>query len=266
LEDINVIKNKFALVLLCLINLIIGLGPADAATDLDVTILPEHIQMGANYNGQQISVAGRIPSDAAALIRVTGEEEHYKLKQKGRALGVLWMNLDSVEISGVPGVFLLYLPEQSDALRPNGHPVWQTLGLGLEGVRKQAHIIAKDANKEALFDEFVKLKQKSRLYGVAADAVHYGSDDGQMKSFNVILEMPSALPQGKYRIEVFAIKNGAIQASVTREIDAAEVGMPAWIASLAFNHGTLYGVFAVLVAVIAGLATGIMFKGGKGAH
>ena len=49
-------------------------------------------------------------------------------------------------------------------------------------------------------------------------------------------------------------------------IDVREVGMPAWISSLAFNHGALYGILAVLVAVVAGLGTGILFKGGKGAH
>ena len=47
------------------------------------------------------------------------------------------------------------------------------------------------------------------------------------------------------------------------EIEAKKVGMPAFITSFAFNHGTLYGVLAVLVAIIAGLVTGVIFKGEK---
>ena len=65
---------------------------------------------------------------------------------------------------------------------------------------------------------------------------------------------------------MFTVEGGAITGTARREIDAREVGMPAWISALAFNHGTLYGVLAVLVAIIAGLVTGIIFKGEKGAH
>jgi hypothetical protein len=38
------------------------------------------------------------------------------------------------------------------------------------------------------------------------------------------------------------------------------------MSSMAFNHGTLYGIVAVMVAILAGLLTGVVFKGGKGAH
>ena len=87
-----------------------------------------------------------------------------------------------------------------------------------------------------------------------------------MKSFNALLTLPAALPPGTYDIEVFTIKNGIIDEPVVKTIDAREVGTPAWISKLAYNHGILYGVLAVLVAVMAGLLTGVLFKGAKGAH
>lgn len=256
------IKKSFAIVLLCLA---VGLGSADAATDLSVTVLPEQISIGAAYNGARLSVAGEIPSDASALVRITGEQEHYTLKQKGRALGVLWMNLDSVTISNLPSVFILYLPREAVAGN-NARPAWQTLGLGLEGLRKQADIVARDDDKVGLFDEFVKLKKKAGLYGVVVDAVRYGAAAGPVKSFEAVLRLPAALPQGRYQIQVFAVTNGVVEATAERTIDAVEVGMPAWISAMAFNHGAIYGVLAVLVAIVAGLLTGILFKGEKGAH
>ena len=53
----------------------------------DVIVAPEHIQIGAGYDGEQISIEGIIAADADAYIRVTGQPEHVKLKQKGKALG-----------------------------------------------------------------------------------------------------------------------------------------------------------------------------------
>jgi len=261
-----VIKKILAISTISMACLVGRLHAADASTALGVTMQPKHILIGAAYNGMQISVAGKIPSDAAAFIRLTGKLEHNRLKQKGRALGLLWMNLDSVEISKVPNVFLLYLPPGAGDASQTGQPTWRKLGIGLEGLRRQVDIVAHDANKGALFDEFVKLKEKSGLYGMVENAIHYEQNDGAMKTFNATLALPASLPQGTYRFELMAIKDGAVEGSVVRNIVAREVGMPAWISRLAFDHGTLYGVLAVLVAVVAGLFTGIMFKGEKGAH
>ena len=74
------------------------------------------------------------------------------------------------------------------------------------------------------------------------------------------------MPQGVFKIEVFAIRDDAILATGTQEMKVAEVGLPAMMSSMAFNHGTLYGIVAVMVAILAGLLTGVVFKGGKGAH
>jgi uncharacterized protein (TIGR02186 family) len=255
-------KTIATMIMLCMAGLGLNLNAAQAAVDLGVTLTPAQVLMGANYNGQQISISGRVPSGASALIRVTGPPEDRRLKQKGRALGLLWMNMDSVEISKVPDVFLLYLPPEAR----DQQTAWTALGIGLEGVRDQAEIVTSDPDKAAIFNEFVKLKQKSGLYGVVDNAVLYGADDGRMKPFSATLALPAALPQGKYQIEVLAIENGTIDASTVKQIDAHEIGMPALVSKLAFDHGTLYGILAVLVAIIAGLGTGLLFKDKGGAH
>ena len=257
-------RKIIVMAILCLLCLAPKLPAIDASTALNVTVQPEHILIGAGYNGKHVSITGRIPSGAESLIRVMSKPEHYKLKQKGRAIGFLWMNLGSVEISKVPGVFLLYLSggdqKQTDQLSR------QELDLGLEGLRKQADIVANDSDMDILFDEYVKLKEKSGLYDVVDNAINYGPDEAGMKTFNALLTLPAALPPGSYDIEVFTIIDGVIDEPVVKKIDAREVGTPAWISNLAYNHGVLYGVLAVLVAVIAGLLTGTLFKGAKGAH
>ena len=259
-------KTAFFFFICCLVGLAGNLYGAEGPAGLDFIVHPQHISINAGFNGGQVSVSGKIPSKADALVRLTGEPEHSKLKQKGRALGLLWMNLDSVEIANVPDVFLLCLPQKADGSPGLDQSVFRSLNLGLEGLRRQAEIIGGGSDKGALFDEFVKLKQTSGRYGVLDNTVHYEQNSGKMKSFVAKLPLPSTLPQGAYQLEVYVIEDGAVTASATREIDAGEVGMPFWISKLAFDHGTLYGILAVVVAVFAGLLTGILFKGEKGAH
>lgn len=260
------IRKSLAVIIFCLAGMTWALGLANAATDVMVNVDPETVRIGAGYNGGQVSVTGKVPADTDVVIRVKGKEEAYKLKEKGRALGILWMNLGSVEISHVPNLFLLYLPKKNDPPGHNTTAVWKSLDLGLEGLLKKAAIVTQDQDTEGVFDEFIKLKQKSGLYGTIANAIAYGPNEGAMKSFKAKLALPAALPLGQFDIEVFAIKNEAVQATASHPVKATEVGMPAWIAKMAFQHGTLYGVLAVMAAVLAGLLTGVMFKGEKGTH
>ena len=254
--------KRFSLLVLVL-TCMAGTTFADTgANQLQVTLLPNEILMGATYNGQSVAVSGTIPADTAAIIRVTGHLEESKLKKKGRALGILWMNQGAVEISNVPNVFQLYLPKGIQTSPVAGLPP----ELGLEAIRKQAHIKSEEADPNSLFQDFVKLKEKAGLYATIPDAVGYTKGSKGMTSFQCTLSVPSNLRQGTYQVELFAVKDGRIVSSVARELVAREVGMPAFISSLAYQHGTLYGVLAVLVAAFAGLLTGVIFKGGSGAH
>jgi uncharacterized protein (TIGR02186 family) len=257
-----VIRNVYAVAMVCLAGLGLTLGGAKAATRMNVAMHPDQIRMGAGYDGAQVLISGKLPADADAVIRVIGKPEHAKLKEKGRALGVLWMNMGSVEIAKAPSVFLLFLPAAGRDVLSTG----EASAAGLNGLHKQVEIIADDADKDTLFEEFVKLKQKAGLYGMFANTVQYGPAEGDLKPFKAALTLPAALPQGQYQVQVMAVQNGAVAASEDLALDAHEVGLPSWITTFAFDHGTLYGIFAVVVAVIAGLLTGIIFRGEGGAH
>lgn len=229
-----------------------------------IKVQPDRILIGASFNGSEVSVSGEIPADTEAVIRIKGHEEDSRLKKKGRALGVLWMNLGSVEFHKVPSVFLLYRSKPADA--PAGQVKLLDREIGIDSVRKEADIVSEYQDKDALFEEFVKLKQQSGLYGTMDTGFHYEKENSGMKFFSSEVKLPSALPQGDYKLEVFALGKDGIVGYSERDLKAKQTGMPEFIAKLAFDHGTLYGVLAVLVALIAGLLTGTIFKGEKGAH
>jgi len=89
---------------------------------------------------------------------------------------------------------------------------------------------------------------------------------GSTKPFAATVSMPPRVPPGEYVVEVFALNHGNIVARTTDHLKVDEVGLPALLSALAFEHGGLYGVLASLIAIAAGLLTGLLFKGSKGAH
>lgn len=232
---------------------------------IDITVQPDRISIGATYNGTDILVSGQIPADSEAVIRITGHKEDSRLKKKGRVMGFLWMNLDSVEFHNIPRVFILYRSKQDNDPGQEGQDKLHD-EIGIEAIRRQVDIVSEYQDKDALFEEFVKLKQKSGLYSTKENGINYGKENYSMKSFSATVKLPSALPQGDYKLEIFAITGDDIVGYSKKDLNVKQTDMPAFIATLAFDHGTLYGILAVIVAVIAGLLTGTLFKGEKGAH
>lgn len=237
-----------------------------AAQPVRMKLKPNHIAMGATFNGATVSVTGEIPADSEVLVRLLGHYRDTKLKKKGRALGFLWMNMGAIEFQNIPSVFLLLPSDGLEKLLEKNSDRWRKIGLGFGALEEKATIIPASEDKQRLFKDFRKLKESAALYGIQENRVRYGATTRSMKPFTAALSIPSAIPQGTYKVQVFAIKDASIVARAEEQIAAEEVGFPATLSFLAFNHSTLYGVLAVVVAIIAGLLTGVIFKGAKGGH
>jgi uncharacterized protein (TIGR02186 family) len=188
------------------------------------------------------------------------------LKKKGRALGVLWMNLGSVSFHEVPTLYLLYVSEAIGAFARSNPVKWQALGIGLESLKGQIEIKPDHGDKDELYKELLKLKEGEALYAMRETAMRYGKSDNGMRSFATEIFIPARVPPGVYQVKASAVNDGHIVAVATSEIRVNEVGVPALLASLSLNHGGLYGLLAVLIAIAAGLLMDFLFGENKGSH
>ncbi|WP_022660225.1 TIGR02186 family protein [Paucidesulfovibrio longus] len=247
--------NIAALALALTLTLILSCGPLFAAQDSTLKLLSDKIDIGTNYNGTSLSMSGTIPEGGTAVIRVVGDRGDKHFKQKGKALGMLWMNLATVSIEDVPGVLLIGLDANS---APDCDADWEKAGLGFQSFEGET-----DAS---IFKEFLHLKKNEGLYQVQQGAVTYGKDEDGHRDFDARITLPSALRKGAYEIELFAVRDGKVVASATEEIQAELVGFPALLSSLAFGHSLTYGIMATLIAIMAGLLMTVVFKDRGGAH
>jgi uncharacterized protein (TIGR02186 family) len=239
-------------------------SPAAAQQLLEATIAPQTIAIDAVYNGADLLVTGRLPADCEAVVRIMGERGDLHLKKKGKVGGILWMNLDTVTIQGVPAVFILQTAKDFvEVLGP--HPdSSEVRKLGLPYLEKETGIMPESADHAALFKEFLKLKESEGLYASNQGLLHYPKTSDAQKSFEVKVPIPARFPPGKYQVEVYAVSAGAVAAHATQPLEVKMVGVPAFLSSFAFQNGALYGLFAVVVALVAGLAIGVVFSGSKG--
>ncbi len=239
-----------------------------ARTDVTFTAAldPAVIHIGAFFNGEKVSVTGEVPASSEVVIRVKGKRQDLEFQKKGRVLGILWMNRETVTFHQLPNVYLLYTAKSFEdmARLSGGKPGVQEINLN--SLERQVDITPTPADKHALIGELLKLKASEGLYGVQQDAIHYGEIQGSTKSFAATLSLPPRLPLGEYGVEIFALNHGNIVARTTDHLKVDEVGFPALLSNLAFKHAGLYGILASLIAIAAGLLMGLLFRGSKGAH
>lgn len=240
--------------------------PAISGTPISVNLEPNVIAIGALFSGAQTFVSGMVPADSEVVVIVSGRKDDLTLKKKGRAFGLVWMNLDSVTFHQAPVLYLVQTSKALEDLSRSDPSQWQKLGVGLECLKERLEITPDPPERDALCREFLKLKENEGLYAVRGSDVVYGAPRNGMKTFEVGIDLPSRVSPGEYEVKVLTVENGAVVGSASQNLKVKEVGVPAMLSSLSFQHGSLYGLLAVLAAIGAGLLMNFIFGESKGAH
>ncbi len=238
--------------------------PADSMVSVKAEHEPNLIAIGAFFNGTQLTVSGKVASENEVVVIVKGKQEELTIKKKGKALGLLWMNLGDVHFKKVPNLYLLYSSKGMMELAASELKTWEQLGIGFESLKKQMEIEAPQAERKDLAQEFLKLKQNQGLYASHQGEISFGQKSGTEKSFNAAVWIPPRIPPGEYQVQVMEIHNGITVGNSMDRLKVKEQGIPFMISSLAFNHSLFYGFLAVLIAVAAGLMMDFFFGTGKG--
>jgi len=235
--------------------LLMSCGTVFADVDMSLNFNPDHVTIGTTYNGATVEVSGTVPAGCAAVVRVMGEHKDTKFKKKGKVLGFLWMNVATVELDDIPSLFLVATDSDTYA---GGGKKWEDLNLGFDSV--------KGNSDTKIFHEFLKLVKHEEHYLIEDGVVEYHNEGNGLREFTAGLRMTSSLQKGKYTVEVVAVRDGKVVGKTTGPITAELAGFPKILSSIAFGHEIIYGISAVIIAILAGLFMSMIFSDKGAAH
>jgi hypothetical protein len=245
--------------LLILLAALLVPAQAFAGDGLEFTVTPNELAINALFDGATLSITGKIPAESQAIVRFIGLPETIHMKWKEKALGLLWMNRQSVNFHDAPSVCLTAATKGVDEAARQKY--------GVEGVRDRIEVESAEIAKDAALKEFLLFKETAKLYLDNAGQVSLDPETDGFQTFHADLRLPSRITPGDYTLEVFALRDGEAIATGLAHMNAKFVGAPAMLASMAFNHGAIYGILAVIIAILGGLVIGRIFQGsGDGAH
>jgi uncharacterized protein (TIGR02186 family) len=253
-------------ILIAIIFCTVSAGAASAQDAVQLSVEPKVIDIDAFFNGSSLTATGSIPKDSQAIVRFMGAACDLHMKRKGKAFGIMWMNLDSLSFRGVPNVCIVSSAVDFDSLKGDMSPgIGELERLQLSGLKEIAMIDAEGVDSSGAFEELLKLKKNEGLYRESIGNVTYEPGPGDSKKFQAGIPIPSRLSPGEYFAELSVIKDGKIIAQSRQPVTVKLIGFPALLAKLAFGSAALYGVLATVIAILSGLAIGMVFQS-KGAH
>jgi len=252
---------SFKLIVLVLCILYSG----QAFAELTVTANHSHINVDFFYHGSTMSIRGTSDLGVDLVIKLTSPEGHEVLKEKGKVGGVLWMNVATLKLDHIPGMYFLHSTKRWKTS-------WSTeeqdkYQIGYPALQRHVDMspVANEEEKTRWFNEYVRFKEDSRVYSTSIGKIsvspQYGKDN-----YYILTEWPYQVPPGNYTVTVYAVKDGKVIETAQSNIVVEQVGIVKSLAGMARDNGALYGVIAIIAALGAGIGVGLIFTKGGGAH
>jgi uncharacterized protein (TIGR02186 family) len=227
-------------------------GPPAARVPVSVSVSEREIDITPRYRGELVRVGGAAPAGCDVVVKLTSSTAEARYSRKGK-VGPVWISVGQVRFENVPLMYKL----KSSAVLDDILPLAERLryGLGREALKASMRLTA-GLDRDVYLDELILIRERSRFFGFGE-----GSVLRRGASFSTTFFWPPNGPPGRYRVEAFAVSGGKIVGSAATAVEVRVVGIEAWVRDLAVDHGVLYGLLAVLVALASGLAVSLAFRG-----
>lgn len=222
-----------------------GLAAARAQPPLVADLSRHLIAITANFDGTEVLLFGTVVDGADVVVVVRGPRETAVVRRKSRTLGV-WLNTDSVRFADVPGFYALAATGSVERLLPPA--VRARHGIGVENLNLQPVGRLTEAEAARFRAGLVRNKTRVGLYPAELAPVRFVSGG----LFRTTIAFPATVRPGRYTVEVFNVRDGRIAAAQQSALIITKVGLEARLSDFARRQAALYGVGAIVFAVVAG--------------
>ncbi|OGP72457.1 MAG: hypothetical protein A2Y80_10955 [Deltaproteobacteria bacterium RBG_13_58_19] len=238
-----------------------GLPGGAPAASPELLITPEQIDIGTFFQGVQVQITGEIPKGSEAVVEIIGGTQAEHLMRKGRRLG-LWMNVGEIEVHHAPSLYLAAATDPRLLSPSRNETSW-----GFAALKKRLSFSGQmQAGEEVqLFQQFLELKESEGLYDASTKIQRISSSGGGPPLVRTTFWLSGRVKPGNYRVCLSVIHQDGKVAQKCADLPVRAVGFPALLSSLAYQHEALYGILAVVIAIVTGYLMGLLF-GGKGGH
>lgn len=229
--------------------------PADAARDnaLAIDLSQDLIGISTGFKGADVLLFGTTDGDGDVIVVVRSPDSQVIVRRKERVAGV-WVNASELIFDDAPGFYHVAASAPLEDLLPT--PALDANQIGTDHIAFKSHFHTSRNQEEAFRSALVRNKQRSSLYTEGLSAVDFRGD----RLFRTRVALPANVPMGDYKVTVYLVRDGEISDRSESLLQVRKVGFEAKITEFAFEQAPLYGLIAVIIALIAGWFAGFVFR------
>ncbi len=190
------------------------------------------------------------------VLAVKGAPQPLTIRRKSN-VGGLWLNTDALAIDNVPSFYALSTTRELNEIAPPD--VLAAHGIGFKEVIPPHPDAGKDMSEKQLADyrdALLRLKQREGLFFERIGGITFTGHT----LFRSTVRLPANVPVGPLVAEVYVFSGGDFLAKVATRVDLKRAGLEKILHELAFESPLLYGVLAVVLAVLSGLIASAVFQ------
>jgi uncharacterized protein (TIGR02186 family) len=220
-----------------------------------ITDLSEHsVAITADFSGSDILLFGATQGKQDVIVIVQGPRQSRTIRRQERNAGI-WMNGESLTFDQVPSYYAIAASGDIDSLL--SAETLESYGAGEEHL-----VIAPALGSDPAID--IKPFREALIRNMRRIGL-YSQKPAQVKIlgnslFRVGLHFPTNVPVGEYKVRILLVSDKKVVSTGTKRLDVGKSGIEAAIYDFAYNYSALYGIVALIIAVVAGWAAAAVFR------
>jgi len=242
---------------------LLSLVPGSRAEELAAGISRDKIEINSRFTGTSVAIFGSVEPAIGEVVQgdrsrdiivvVRSDRLSRAVVRRKEPVGPVWVNREMLAFDNVPEFYFVASNRPlSEIAEPS---VLQQFQLGVAAVDTGPGFGA--GRKAAEFREaFLASRLAQQLYSQHEGAVTFMSPT----LFRTTMALPPNVPAGNLKVSVYAFKDGRITSSSAMTLFIDKTGIERALSDFSVREPLLYGLSALLVAVVAGLVAAAVFR------
>ena len=227
---------------------------APKASTLVADLSRHLVAISTGFAGTDVLLFGATEGKGDVVVIVRGPDRPVVVHRKSRVLGV-WVNTAKMTFDRAPSFYAIASSRPLADIAPS--TVLARHQMGLDNLRLELSWAKASANVAQKWRAgLIRNHQAQGLYRVEVGRVTFLGN----RLFRAGIHLPANVHTGTYQVEVFHLQGGRVISAQTTPLQVSKVGAEAAIYDFAHQNSALYGMIAILVALMAGWAAHLAFR------
>lgn len=224
-------------------------------------ISSHRITINTAFEGTELMLFGARGEPGDIVVVVRGPRNKVTVRRKEKVWG-MWINRTKEKYDNVPGFFALASSRPFEEIKKSIY--FPALGIGYDDAIRPMEPSLEDVplnvEREVVQREFahalLRHLRSGALYSRAPGDVKFIGET----LFKTRIPFPDNMPRGVYTAEVYLFSEGELIGAQTIPIQVQKSGVDAFIYEAAQERGYLYGITAILLALLFGWGASALFQ------